>query len=226
VSEPRDTVATPPTPFVPDHLDAATVTALQAGDVAVFETLVRRHHAAMIRIARGYVISDAEAEEIVQDTWLAVLKGIDRFEGRSALRTWIFAILLNQARTRARRRGREVPSPSLDDVTAPTDRGRFYGDQDAFPGTWAQPPVAWRDHAQERLEAGETLTLIADVLRELPDRQREVIVLRDLQGLSSDEVGELLELTPGNQRVLLHRARSKVRAALERHLEEGTHGVA
>jgi RNA polymerase sigma-70 factor (ECF subfamily) len=155
-----------------------------------------------------------------------VVKGIDRFEGRSALRTWIFAVLLNQARSRARRGGREVPTSWLDDTVVSVGPDRFHGVDDRHPGHWARPPVPWRDLAQERLEADETLGVISDLVRDLPDRQREVLVLRDLEGLEAKEVAQLLDLTPGNQRVLLHRARSKVRAALERYLEGGDRGVA
>jgi RNA polymerase sigma-70 factor, ECF subfamily len=167
-----------------------------------------------------YVPSRAVAEEVVQETWLGVLTGIDRFEQRSSLKTWVFRILTNRAKTRGERERRTVPFSAL--VTAESERddpavdpSRFQGADGAHPGGWSAPPDAW---PQEALLAAETLGVINAAIDMLPEAQRLVITLRDVQGFSADEVAELLEISDGNQRVLLHRARSKVRSALEAHL--------
>jgi RNA polymerase sigma-70 factor (ECF subfamily) len=170
-----------------------------------------------------YVGNRSVAEEVAQETWLGVVKGIDRFESRSSLKTWIFRILTNTAKTRAEREGRTVPISSIlsevesDDPAV--DPGRFI-DQNAarWGGHWAAPPVSWETLPEQRLESKETLERIQAAIECLPPAQRQVITLRDVGGWSSEEVCELLGLSEGNQRVLLHRARSKVRAALEEHL--------
>jgi RNA polymerase sigma-70 factor (ECF subfamily) len=198
--------------------DVDLVARLRAGDQAAFRDLVGRNQAAMVRFARGYVPSAAVAEEVVQDTWIAVLKGLDGFEGRSTLRTWIFRILGNQARTRGERERRTVPVSSLTDELHEAEQPsvpieRFTGP--AGRGAWAQPPARWSDIPEERVLAGATFEAIAETMNTLPENQRRVVALRDVEGWTSEEVCELLELSEVNQRVLLHRARSKLRSALE-----------
>jgi RNA polymerase sigma-70 factor, ECF subfamily len=199
-----------------------TVEGLRAGDERVFRELIERYHASMIRVALMYVRTRAVAEEVVQDTWIGVLRSLPRFEGRSSLRTWIFRILANQARTRARREARSVPFSSLagpDDAPA-VDPDRFLGpDHPAFPGHWSSPPRSWEGVPEDELLARETRERVQAAIDTLPASQRAVISLRDVEGWSSEEVRDLLELSEGNQRVLLHRARSKVRQALEDYLE-------
>jgi RNA polymerase sigma-70 factor, ECF subfamily len=204
------------------------VTRLRAGDEAAFTQLVDRYGATMLRVARMYVRDRATAEEIVQETWVAVLDGIDRFEGRSSLRTWLFRILTNRAKTRAVRDRRTVPVSALAGEEA--SAGEPAVDPERFvdlaaernPGAWASPPPVWSTLPEERLLSQETLGRIADAIENLPETQREVIRLRDVDGWSAEEVADALDITDGNQRVLLHRARSKVRTALEDYLEAGT----
>jgi RNA polymerase sigma-70 factor (ECF subfamily) len=198
------------------------VEALRAGDERAFEQLIRMYQAALVRVAQIYVSSRAVAEEVVQETWLAVLNGIDRFEGRSSLKTWIFRILANRAKTRAERERRTIPFSALrnpEGVPEPAvDADRFRDPEDPrWPGHWASPP---RDWPEDRMLADETQMVIADAIERLPAAQRAVITLRDVQGWSAEEVCNALELTETNQRVLLHRARSKVRRALEEYLSE------
>lgn len=178
---------------------------------------------ALMRLALTHVPSRAIAEEVVQDTWIGVIKGIDRFEGRSALRTWIFQILLNNARTRGKREKRVMPFSFLRsrdeggrDEPA-VDADRFQGRRGEYPGHWARPPVEW-DSPVERLAQDEARDVMLRAIAELPPRQREVLTLRDIQGYSADEARNALGVSETNQRVLLHRARSKVRAELERYL--------
>jgi RNA polymerase sigma-70 factor (ECF subfamily) len=202
--------------------DAALVEALRAGDEAAFVALIHVHHSVLLRVAMTYVSTRAVAEEVVQETWLGVLEGLDRFEGRSSLKTWTFKIASNIARTRAVRECRCRPFSSLAAFEAErndpsVDPERFLPDDDPrHSGRWARPPLAWRD-PEMRLVSGETRAVIRAAIEELPVAQRLVISLRDIEGWSADEACEALELTDGNQRVLLHRARCKVRAALERH---------
>jgi RNA polymerase sigma-70 factor, ECF subfamily len=188
------------------------VRALRAGDEAAFERLVELHNASMVRVAGLYVRDRAVAQEVVQETWLAVLEGIDRFEERSSLKTWIF-------RTRGEREGRTVPFsaiPSREDETA-VDADRFLPPgHEVAPRNWAAPPRGW---PQERVLARETLGVLKSAISMLPDAQRAVITLRDVEGWSAEEVADALEITDVNQRVLLHRARSKVRGALEEYLD-------
>jgi RNA polymerase sigma-70 factor (ECF subfamily) len=195
--------------------------ALRGGDEQAFAHLVSRHHAAMLRVARNYVACAAIAEEVVQETWLGVLRGLDRFEGRSSLKTWIFRILTNTAKTRAQREGRTVPFSSLQSPgTVPepaVDADRFRpDDHPRWPGHWDSPPEAL---PEERLVAAETRAHLDAAIAALPASQRAVITLRDVQGWTSEEVCNALGVTETNQRVLLHRARSKVRAALEDYLK-------
>jgi RNA polymerase sigma-70 factor (ECF subfamily) len=194
------------------------VDALQRGDEAAFASLVEELTPSMLRVARMYVSSRAVAEEVVQDAWIGVLRGIDRFESRSSLKTWIFRILTNTAKTRGIREGRSVPFSSLgDEADGPAvDPERFLGDDSRFPGHWAAPPRAWE--GGDRLLAQEALDLIEREIATLPPAQAVVITMRDVEGFDSDEVCNALEISETNQRVLLHRARSKVRRALEEYM--------
>ena len=202
--------------------------ALRAGDERAFADLVRRHRPAMLAVASMYARDRAVAEEIVQETWLAVLTGLDRFEGRSTLKTWIFRILANRAKTRGERESRTLPfsalagsDPEADEPSVDPDR--FLGPDSATPGAWAAPPRAW---PQERILERETLGVVKSAIDGLPEAQRAVISLRDVEGWSPMEVTDALEISDGNQRVLLHRARSKVRAALESYLDPEMGGTA
>lgn len=205
--------------------DARLVAALRAGDEAAFLDLVARYQRSMVRVARLHVPSDAVAEEVVQETWIAVLRGLDRFEGRSSLRTWIFRILTNQAKTRGERERRTVPLSALvaeetgGDAPA-VDPWRFRpADAPTFAGHWSDHPERWGD-VEGRAIGTETRAVVATTLEQLPRLQRLVMTLRDIEGWPSDEVCKALGITPANQRVLLHRARSRVRAALERYLQD------
>jgi RNA polymerase sigma-70 factor (ECF subfamily) len=200
--------------------DAKLVAALRAGDEDAYRRVVSDWHPMMVRVARIFVPSRSVAEEVVQETWLRVLGALDRFEGRSSLRTWVFRILVNTAKTRAQREGRVVPFSALNDPgrvpEAAVDPDRFRGpDDERFPGHWSSPP---RHLPEERLLAAETRAQIAAAIDELPAAQRAVISLRDVAGWSAEEVRNALDLTDVNQRVLLHRARAKVRRALEEYL--------
>jgi RNA polymerase sigma-70 factor (ECF subfamily) len=204
--------------------EAELVAALRAGDEEAFAGLVDELTPALTRLALAHVPSRAIAEEVVGDTWLAVITGIDRFEGRSALRTWIFQILLNKARTRGKREHRSLPFSSLRrggeegrDEPA-VDADRFQGRRGDYPGHWSRPPQEW-DSPEERLATREARDVMLAAIAELPARQREVITMRDLLGLTAEEARNALDVGETNQRVLLHRARSKVRAALERHFD-------
>ncbi len=193
------------------------VAALRSGDEAAFRDLIARYHAPFVRVAQMYVPSRALAEEVAQETWLAVLEGIDRFEGRSSLKTWLFRILTNRAKTRGMREGRSLPFSSLENDDAAVDVDRFRDPDEGWPGHWRAPPRAF---PEERLLAAETRDVIADAIERLPETQRTVITLRDIEGWSADEVCNALTLSETNQRVLLHRARSAVRAALEKYMDD------
>jgi RNA polymerase sigma-70 factor (ECF subfamily) len=206
----------------PTDDDLHLIRRLRAGEEEAFMELVRSLQPSMIRVARMYVSSDAVAEEVVQDAWIGVLKGIDRFEGRSSLRTWIFRILTNIAKTRGQREGRSVPFAALagDDLGAPTwDPGSFLGPFSEHPGAWSSLPHDWSGVPEERLLSTETRAIVAAAIEELPPMQAAVIRLHDVAGWSSEEVRNALGLTETNQRVLLHRARAKVRRALDAYLE-------
>jgi RNA polymerase sigma-70 factor, ECF subfamily len=194
---------------------------LRAGDERAFETLVERHYPTMLAVAWHYVKTRAVAEEVVQDAWLGVLKGIDRFEGRSSLRTWILRILVNTAKTRGAREARSVPFTSLapEGDQSAVEPERFRGADDPFPGHWRAYPGNWHRLPDEALADRETLDVVLATIHQLPPPQRIVITMRDIQGCDPEEVCEALDVSEGNQRVLLHRARSKVRSALERHLD-------
>ena len=207
--------------------DSALVAGLSKGDAAVFARLVDGWGATMHRVARTYVSTDATAEEVVQDTWLAVLRGVDRFEGRSSLRTWVFRILANIARTRGVREHRSIPMSALGSAErrGPTvDPDRFRGTGDRYPGGWNTFPRAWPEadpaagHAADHTALGHDVrAVVSAALAELPSRQRVVVTLRDIHEFGADEVCQLLDLSPGNQRVLLHRGRAALRARLEEH---------
>jgi RNA polymerase sigma-70 factor (ECF subfamily) len=203
--------------------DHEVVIALRAGDENAFEEVVGSYHAAMVRVASFYVPSRAVAEEVVQETWLAVIGGLDRFEGRSSLKTWIFGILTKQARRRGERERRSVPFSSMTTVDEESDPGlepeRFRLAPDHWAGHWSDPPRPWSDVVVDRLEEAETRSVVLDAIRGLPANQREVIALRDVEGWSASEVSAALGITDVNQRVLLHRGRVRVRAALDRHFQ-------
>ena len=198
--------------------------ALRRGDERAFGQLVEQYHAPLRRLALTYVRTAAVADEVVQETWLGVITGIDRFEGRSSLKTWIFRILANVAKTRAVREGRTVPLSALanaevDGDDPAVDPNRFLDQPHAkWPGHWASPPTRWDELPEEHLSGRETLDVLKSAIDTLPPAQRQVLVMRDVEGWDAPEVCELLDLTEVNQRVLLHRARSKVRQALEDHL--------
>jgi RNA polymerase sigma-70 factor (ECF subfamily) len=196
--------------------DAQLVERVRTGDRTAFGGLVRRHAGALLRLARVFVREEAVAEEVVQDTWMAVLEGLDGFEGRASFRTWLYRILANKARTRALREGRSVPFSALagaEDNHSALELERF----DAA-GMWRDPPAAWTEETPEGLAlAAETRAVMEEAVAALPPAQRAVLVLRDEEGLETEEICNLLDLTVTNQRVLLHRARTHVRQALERH---------
>lgn len=198
--------------------DAEVLSRLRAGDADTFARIVKDWSPSMVARARAHVSTRASAEEVVQDTWLAVIRGLDGFEARSSLRTWVFRILLNIAKTRGVRESRVIPVASLDPDTGPTvDPARFRGPEDPWPRHWLDEaaPQAWHPAAEDTAIAREIHHLVAAALDALPPRQREVISLRDVHGLTSEEVCETLGLSAANQRVLLHRGRAKVRAAVE-----------
>lgn len=196
--------------------------ALRAGDEAAFGRLVDTYHGQLLRLARTFVADRAVAEEVVQETWLGVIRGIDRFEGRSSLRTWLFRILTNTAKKRGVRERRSVPFSAL---AGPGDGGdepavdpdRFLPAGHRWAGHWASPPTSWGAAPEERVLAAESRRVIEEAVARLPDGQRQVITLRDIDGWSSEEVCNVLDLSEVNQRVLLHRARAKVRTALEEY---------
>jgi RNA polymerase sigma-70 factor, ECF subfamily len=193
--------------------DALLLRRLRDGDEQAFTTLVERYHASMVRLALSFVPSRAVAEEVVQDTWLAALNGLGRFEERSSLRTWLFTILVNRARTTGVREARSVP---VADAGPAVDASRF-----GPSGGWAVPPEHWVEEAENRLDAVKLSELLRSGLDGLPARQREVVLLRDVEELTSTEVCEVLAISEANQRVLLHRGRSKLRQALETELGGG-----
>jgi RNA polymerase sigma-70 factor, ECF subfamily len=199
--------------------ELAVIDGLRAGDEAVFAALVGRYGGAMLRVAQLYVRSRAIAEEVVQDAWIGVLNGSARFEGRSSLKTWIFRIVTNRAKTRALKEGRSVPFSDLGPDEPSVDPERFRGPEDRYPGHWATFPTSWADVPEQRLLAAETLMRVETAIAELPPAQAIVITMRDVEGFDAAEVCDALEISQSNQRVLLHRARSKVRRALEEYLD-------
>ncbi len=204
----------------PTPSEAPTLAALRSGDEAAFVQLVDELSPGLLRMARLYVSTDAAAEEVLQETWLGVLRGLDRFEGRSTLKTWIYRILINVAKTRGVRDSRSLPFSSAfagaeDDEDALGHDRFLSADHGRYPGHWAVGPVPWPADA---LETAEVLRVIEESVERLPGRQREVITLRDMVGCTAEETCNALGLSENNQRVLLHRARTRVRAALEKEL--------
>jgi RNA polymerase sigma-70 factor (ECF subfamily) len=199
--------------------EAELLARLRAGDERAFEALVARHYRTMLAVAQTYVKTRAVAEEVVQDAWLGVLQSLDRFEGRSSVRTWLLAILVNKAKTRAVRESRTVPFASLAGAEGEpaVEPERFRGPNDAFPGHWRAYPANWGVSPDAAAEDRETLRVAMRAIAELPPAQQTVIRMRDVEGYSAEEVCAALDVSANNQRVLLHRARSGVRAALERH---------
>lgn len=194
---------------------------LRDGDERAFEEIVTALYPAMLAVARGYVGARAVAEEVVQDAWAGVLNGLDRFEGRSTLRTWVLRIVANIARDRGAREARSLPFSAVagEDAGPLVEPERFFAPGDPFPGGWRSFPTDWRTLPESRLLSQETLDLIAGAIASLPESQQVVITLRDVIGCDAEEVSEVLGLSDGNQRVLLHRARVRVRAELERYLD-------
>ncbi|MHB8243632.1 MAG: RNA polymerase sigma factor [Solirubrobacteraceae bacterium] len=190
--------------------DAELLARVRAGEEQAFVALVARHHSAMLRLARSFVGSSAVAEEVVQDTWLGVLRGLDGFAERSSFKTWLLRILVNRARSTGVREHRSV---AVGDAGPVVDQSRF----DAA-GAWMSPPQHWVEDSDERLLAEGLAERLHSTLQELPERQREVVMLRDVDGLSGPEVCEALSISEANQRVLLHRGRSHLRQALEDEL--------
>ncbi len=193
-------------------LDSELLLRLRSGDEQAFAALVERFHEPMLRLAAAYVPSRAVAEEVVQDTWLAALRGLAGFEGRSSLKTWLFRILVNRARTTGSKEQRSVP---VADPEPAVDPSRFGGD-----GGWSDPPEHWIEAAERRMEAGKLADRVRVWIDDLPARQREVVLLRDVEGMTSEEVCTVLALTDGNQRVLLHRGRSRLRQLFEDEFRE------
>jgi RNA polymerase sigma-70 factor (ECF subfamily) len=180
---------------------------LRAGDEEAFVVLVTRHHDSMLRLASSFVPNRAAAEEVVQETWLGVVRGIERFEGRSSLKTWLLRILVNRARSAGVRERRLVP---VGEAEPAVDPSRFDAE-----GRWSSPPAPWAEEVEERLDAAGLRGTLRSAFSQLPPQQREVVALRDVDGLTSREVCEVLDITEGHQRVLLHRGRSRLRQALE-----------
>jgi RNA polymerase sigma-70 factor, ECF subfamily len=199
--------------------ESELLAALRGGDEQAFAGLIDRYHASMLRVARSYVATREAAEDVVQETWLGVIKGLDGFEGRSSLKTWIFRILVNRARTRGQREARSQPFSAVGPAGKEpvVDPARFY-DTGRWAGFWSAPPTR-HSPAEQQVLASEASQQLMAAIGQLPDSQRVVITLRDVQGLSAAEVCDLLDISEANQRVLLHRARTKARAALERYLD-------
>lgn len=204
--------------------DAALLAGLRAGDEAAFVALVERYQRPLARLARLRVANDEAAEDVVQETWVAVLRGLARFEGRSSFRTWLFRITTNRAITRGKGDARLLPlgellSDAADETgrgpTEPSDRFLAGG---RWNGHWAVAPESWAPDAEEHLLASETRAVLAEAIAELPPAQQVVVTLRDVEGWPSEEVCAALEISPGYQRVLLHRARARLRVALDGHL--------
>jgi RNA polymerase sigma-70 factor (ECF subfamily) len=194
---------------------------LRGGDEDTFALLLDKWSGGMLRVARSFVSTEESAAEVVQETWLAVIEGIERFEGRSSLKTWVYRILTNTAKRRGTREHKVVPMSSVDDSGPTVDPSRFRPPGDPFPGHWWEFPPAWPSPEQGLL-SGEVRDRLDEALTELPERQRLVVVLRDVEGRPYDEVCELLGITAANQRVLLHRARAFLRGKLEEYyMQEG-----
>lgn len=206
-------------------LDNELIAALHAGDEATFETLVGTYYASMLRITLFYVNDHRLAEDVIQDTWIAVLRGLGKFRGQASFKTWVYSILINKSKTAARRESRYNQAVPFEDDTAAQTTSvppeRFNPpDHPQMPGHWAQLPQSWDNTPEEHLLSQETLVQVERAINALPPNQREVIILRDVEHCPPEEVCNILGITDSNQRVLLHRARSKVRAALERYFDQ------
>jgi RNA polymerase sigma-70 factor (ECF subfamily) len=200
-----------------EQTDGALVDRLLAGDEAAFSDLVTHLQSSLLRLARTFVADQGAAEEVVQDTWLGVIKGLQSFERRASLKTWIFRILVNRARTRGVRDGRMVNFSTLED---PDSDASVLEDRFSADGRWVQPPSLWTEQDPEGvLLRHETADFLQNAIDSLPPTQRAVVTLRDVDGVAAEEVCNILAISETNQRVLLHRARTKVRAALESHLK-------
>lgn len=197
--------------------DQVLVAGLRAGDEELFALVLDAWSPGMLRVARGFVSTPDSAAEVVQDAWLGVIEGLSGFAGRSSLKTWVYRILVNTAKRRGTRESRSVPWSSVGPTVDPE---RFQGPDEPFPGHWREFPAPWPDGLQQVL-AVETRARLAEAVARLPERQRVVLVLRDVEGYEAAEVCSILEITAANQRVLLHRARACVRADLERYFAEG-----
>lgn len=204
-----------------DPEEIALLERLRAGDELAFADVVRRWSPAMVRVARGFVSDAASAQDVVQEAWLAVIRGLDRFEGRSLLRTWVLAITVNLARSKGIGDARTIPFATLGDEEPAVDPGRFRSAPDPWAGGWtpAGVPAPWSvdGDPERRVLAAEVRAVLDRALDELPDRQRTVVALRDVHGFDSREVCEILGISEGNQRILLHRGRSRLRQLLEDH---------
>ena len=204
--------------------DEQLLLALRRRDEQAFTTLVDRYHARLVRLASLFVANQAVAEEVAQETWIGVLQGIDRFEGRSSFRTWLFRILTNQAKRRGQREARSIPfaafsQADVDDGEPAVAPERFLPASDEWAGHWVSYPQNWRELPEEEFLSHETRALVQQAIAALPLNQRMVITLRDVEGFPSAEVCNALAISETYQRVLLHRARSKVRGQLEQYLE-------
>ena len=202
--------------------ESALVAALRDGDESAFAQLVDQHTPSMLRVARGYVPSREIAEEVVQETWLALLKGIANFEGRSSLRTWLFAVMINIAKARGVRERRDADAAIVAFTGGTVDPARFRADGDPYPGHWknGEEPSPFPETPEGSVLGNELVDVARSELDKLPDRQRLVVTLRDMLGFDSGEVCELLQISVANQRVLLHRGRAAVRQVLEDYLAE------
>jgi len=207
---------------MPNAEETAFVARLRVGDEEAFRDLVSKYHGSLLRVAMSFVAERSAAEEVVQETWLGVIRGLSGFEGRSSLKTWIFRILANRAQTRGKREACSIPFSSLkgpqseSDYEPAVDPRRFNAR-----GMWTEPPQPWTSVSPEELLAQQqTMELIQHAIAELPENQRAVITLHDVEDVAPDEICNILEISETNQRVLLHRARAKVRAALEAHFED------
>jgi RNA polymerase sigma-70 factor (ECF subfamily) len=202
--------------------EAALLARLRDGEQSAFEELVDQYHSAIVRFARLYVPTQELAEDVAQETWMGVLRGLDRFEGRSTLKTWIFRIAANRAQTKGKREARTIPFAALGSAEAGSDEAvdvdRFLPIEDGeHPGGWSTLPTNWDEQPEGRLLSEETLRVVREAIETLPPMQAMVITLRDIQQWASTEVREALDISEANQRVLLHRARIKVRRALEQY---------
>ena len=202
--------------------ETALIAGLRAGDEAVYAELVDRHTPSMLRVARGYVRTNAVAEEVVQEAWIALLKGIAKFEGRSSLRTWLFTVLVNIAKARALRERRNAEVEVMAFTGGSVDPARFRSADDRWPGHWREDasPAPFPDTPEGSVLGDELIAVARAELEKLPERQRIVVTMRDMLGLDSAEVRELLDISVANQRVLLHRGRSAVRQVLEDYLKD------